>query len=550
MNIEFIKKADRSTSAIETLKALYKVEGNLGNLISSSKLKEYLKKSPVKIVITLIANPTEVELEGSHSHNDKIKSIVSTKIASDPNIYSFRNRLGSISVPEELETLLIAVGLCEYKIEEKENNTQLPDEDDERPIFLAKEPKYSFNEVLLDTETKERIIRALAIIKNRELIFDKWGYSKLDKATKSIICFYGPAGTGKTMTAEAIGDYLNKKVVHSSYAQIESKWVGEGAKNLHAIFQFAEENDAVLFFDEADSFLSSRLQTTESGSDKHYNRMSNELFQLLEEFNGCVIFSTNLLTDVDQAFKSRIIDSIEFKLPDVDTRIELIKRHIPANFPLANPINDSDYNELAALIDGFSGRDIRKSMLLSLAGAAVRYSEENIESFSFEDIKAGFLEVKHYKDSMSAAEGNIPTDVVEDLILRQKINENIIDVAIYSLYADGVLKDSERVLLNELSRALLGMTYDEVIPLPERSLEEICKDVIEQGVSKDILDTAIKVLSVDGEVDNTEVDFLKRLTRNLNYPESVIDSIIEYCKRTAELNMTWKELVLDNGAVN
>lgn len=543
MNIEFVKRAERSSSVIEAHKALNTIENQLNALISSSKFKDYIKKSPVKFVITLIANPTEYELEGACSHTQKISSIVSEKIANDTNIYVFRNRLGVLEIPETIDNLLVAMGLCEYSVESPVKS-QDSESEDERPIFIANEPKYTFDEVLLDKETKERIIRALAIIKNRDLIFNLWGYSKLDKATKSIICFYGPAGTGKTMTAEAIGDYLGKKVVHSSYAQIESKWVGEGAKNLHAIFKFAEENDSVLFFDEADSFLSSRLQTTESGSDKHYNRMSNELFQLLEEFNGCVIFSTNLLTDVDQAFKSRIIDSIEFKLPDIDTRIELIKKHIPANFPLSESITDAEFRELSEFIEGFSGRDIRKSMLLSLAGASVRYTNDSISEFTYEDIKAGFIEVKHYKDSMSAAEGNIPTEIVEDLVHRQKINENIIDIAIYSLYTDGILKNSERVLINELSRTLLGVTYDSEIPLPTRSIEEICKEVVQQGISKDILDTSIKVLTVDGHLDILEIDFLTKLIKDLEYPESIIDTIIDYSKRSAELNRTWNELMI------
>ena len=545
MNIDFIKKAEHSSSAIEAYKALDKIEDQLITLISSSKLKDYIKKSPIKFVITLIANPTEHELEGAYSHTHKINSIVSAKIANDTNIYVFRNRLGVLEVPETIDNILIAMGLCEYSVESPVKN-QDNDADDEKPVFIAKDPKYTFDEVLLDNETKDRIIRALAIIKNRDLIFNTWGYSKLDKATKSIICFYGPAGTGKTMTAEAIGDYLNKKVVHSSYAQIESKWVGEGAKNLHAIFKFAEDNDAVLFFDEADSFLSSRLQTTESGSDKHYNRMSNELFQLLEEFNGCVIFSTNLLTDVDQAFKSRIIDSIEFKLPDLDTRIQLIKKHIPSNFPLNEAIKDTEFKELSELIDGFSGRDIRKSMLLSLAGAAVRYTNDNIHGFAFEDIKVGFLEVKHYKDSMSAAEGNIPIEIVDDIIHRQTMNENIIDIAIYSLYADGILKDSERILINELSKTLLGVTYDSEISLPTRSLEEICKEVVEQGISKEILDTSIKVLTIDGNLDSTEIEFLNKLIKHLSYPDSIIDCIIDYAKHSAELNQTWENLMVAN----
>ena len=201
---------------------------------------------------------------------------MSQQLEGDAHLYSVRNRLGRIDIPKKINQLLIVIGLTEYFVNSEGSEDS---EDNEKPAFYSKEPKWNFKDVILNEDTKQRIFRALSIIENKDIIFNKWGFSKIDKATKSILCFYGPAGTGKTMTAEAIGDYLHKTIVHSSYAEIESKWVGEGAKNLHAIFKFAEENDSVLFFDEADSFLSSRIENTESSSDKHYNRMSNELYQ-------------------------------------------------------------------------------------------------------------------------------------------------------------------------------------------------------------------------------------------------------------------------------
>lgn len=84
------------------------------------------------------------------------------------------------------------------------------------------------------------------------------------------------------MCAHALASELKKKIMIASYASIESKWVGEGPKNLRRIFSDAEEQDAILFFDEADSFLSKRVSNAETGSDKHYNRMSNEMFQSLD----------------------------------------------------------------------------------------------------------------------------------------------------------------------------------------------------------------------------------------------------------------------------
>lgn len=189
--------------------------------------------------------------------------------------------------------------------------------------FNATKPKYTFDDVIINDDERRSILRALIMIKEKELAFDKWGYRKIDPATKSILCFHGAPGTGKTMCAHAVAQYLGKNLLIARYSQIQSKYTGEGEKNLRKYFEEAEKQDAVLFIDEADTFLSKRLSSSNSNS-KIYNSMSNELYQLIEDYNGCIIFASNLITDFDPAVISRIIEPVEFKLPDKETRIKII----------------------------------------------------------------------------------------------------------------------------------------------------------------------------------------------------------------------------------
>ena len=63
-----------------------------------------------------------------------------------------------------------------------------------------------------------------------------------------IINLYGEPGTGKTMAAHAIAKHLNRPLVLVNYGDIESKYVGETPKNIQAAFEFAKENNAILFF--------------------------------------------------------------------------------------------------------------------------------------------------------------------------------------------------------------------------------------------------------------------------------------------------------------
>lgn len=540
INIKYIRRIQNCNSVIEVNSSLELVEKQLSTMLQNKGV-DYFRKSNSEIVVTLIVNPTDDELVDSYKHSDQVYSILSKQLDGDSHLYSVRNRLGHIDIPQKMIRLLIAIGLTEYSIQSEKKEDA---EDSERPVFYAKKPKWNFNDVILNDDTKQRILRALSIIENKDIIFNKWGFSEIDKSTKSILCFYGPAGTGKTMTAEAIGNYLQKTIVHSSYAEIESKWVGEGAKNLHAIFKFAEETDSVLFFDEADSFLSCRIENTESSSDKHYNRMSNELFQLLEDFNGCVIFSTNLLKDVDEAFKSRIIDSIRFDLPDSEKRVLLIKSMIPSSFPI-DKINEGDLLELSNRIEGFSGRDIRKSMLISLAGAAIKQKEENIKFFSFKDIEEGFNEVLLYKEHMLAESGVIPTNVVSDIINKQKKHENIVDIATYAMLSDGAIQEQEVELLNQLSMALLGVPVSEPIVTPTKSVKTICEETKDAIDKKTLIETAIRVVSIDGKFEESEREFINQLNSFLGISSDLSHTIIDYAEKLSGLNSIWYGIDFD-----
>lgn len=51
----------------------------------------------------------------------------------------------------------------------------------------------------------------------------------------------------------------------------------------------------------------------------------------LEIFEGVVIFASNLRENYDKAFKSRFLYEIEFDLPDLDCRKQIIKNYSKKN---------------------------------------------------------------------------------------------------------------------------------------------------------------------------------------------------------------------------
>src|SRR6059058_4833972 len=141
----------------------------------------------------------------------------------------------------------------------------------------------------------EDLLSAVEVIQVERKVFDEWGLRRIQPFPHSALNFHGPPGTGKTLAAHAVAHRLNRSIMIASYAEIESKFHGEGPKNVKAIFHAAERDDAILFIDEADSLLSKRLTEVTQGSEQAINSMRSQLFICLQEFRGVVIFATNLV---------------------------------------------------------------------------------------------------------------------------------------------------------------------------------------------------------------------------------------------------------------
>lgn len=238
--------------------------------------------------------------------------------------------------------------------------------------YQAVDPEYTFDRVILPQKVLEKIDEALNIFKYEKKVFKEWGLRAIEPHPSSSLSFYGPSGTGKTMAAEAIASRLGKKILRVSYADIESKFHGEGPKMVKAIFFAAQRDDAVLFIDEADSLLSKRLTNVSSGSEQAINSMRSQLLISLERFEGIVIFATNLVVNYDQAFLTRLI-SVEFTLPDVESRKKIWHVHTQESDGnnLCIPFFDDVNLDILAEKYEFCGREIKKAVISACLHAAM-----------------------------------------------------------------------------------------------------------------------------------------------------------------------------------
>jgi hypothetical protein len=136
------------------------------------------------------------------------------------------------------------------------------------------------------------------------------------KRPKGSVLLYGPPGTGKTQFTEHVAAELNLPLISKSASAVLSKWLGDSEKNIAAAFEEAAAEDAILFFDEGDSFLRSRELARHSWE----VTQTNELLQHMERFDGIVIVATNLFRNLDAAALRRFTFKVEFRELDLGQR--------------------------------------------------------------------------------------------------------------------------------------------------------------------------------------------------------------------------------------
>ena len=251
-------------------------------------------------------------------------------------------------VPNEI---IIRNTMSEKKEDKPADNKESQD------MIESYEPRFALEQVALNEKVKEQIQTAIAAVRYKTKMTEEWGMSEYFSGNRAVILnFYGKAGTGKSMTAEAVAKALNKKVYHINYSELESKYVGETPKNIRRAFECATRDDAVLIFDEADSFLGKRLSSVTQSADYGVNITRSVLLMELEKFSGVVVFTTNLISNYDEAFKRRILLSVYFDMPDEKARLQIWKLHLSDKMPLAD---DVTAESLAGRYDKVSGADIK-----------------------------------------------------------------------------------------------------------------------------------------------------------------------------------------------
>ena len=194
------------------------------------------------------------------------------------------------------------------------------------------------------------------------------------------ILFYGAPGTGKTASAFELARQTGRDIFVVDMSKLRSKWVGDSEKNVKGLFNIyrrlcrKNERAPILLFNEADAIFMKRFENVEASVDQMNNTLQNIILQEMENLDGILIATTNLVGNLDPAFERRFLYKVEFHKPGVAARAKIWKSMIKS-------LSDADAETLAVRYD-FAGGNIENVARKSSVEYVLSGRKPSVESLS------------------------------------------------------------------------------------------------------------------------------------------------------------------------
>lgn len=203
--------------------------------------------------------------------------------------------------------------------------------------------------------TPKRLIRAL--IKNH--VANSGGFDDFvrDKGKGLVGLLAGPPGVGKTLTAEAVAETVQRPLYSISPGELGDK-PHEIDERLKKILELTQAWSAVLLLDEADVFMTTRKDT-----DITRNAIVSIFLRQLEYYQGILILTTNRADTIDDAFHSRIHFHFSYEELDAPARKAIwagLLRRLSQDTNLTVDIDPAGIEDLAKLQT--NGRQVSDSV--------------------------------------------------------------------------------------------------------------------------------------------------------------------------------------------
>ncbi|OJD38017.1 aaa family protein [Diplodia corticola] len=221
----------------------------------------------------------------------------------------------------------------------------------------------------------------LAFTQRNELDLPDFDDVILDKGKGIIILLAGPPGVGKTLTAESISERTRVPLY-----SLRASDLGTDSEQVEATLKDSLECcklwNAVLLIDEADVFMEKR-----SSDRLEQNELVSIFLRNLEYYQGVMFLTTNRVSSIDDAFRSRIDLILTYPDLDLAARAQIWSTFVSRLPPASCNLDGIDFDELAR--SELNGRDIKNVVKIARFLAA---SEK--EPLSMEHLRT-ILDIKN-----------------------------------------------------------------------------------------------------------------------------------------------------------
>ncbi|MCI5041293.1 MAG: ATP-binding protein [Donghicola eburneus] len=259
---------------------------------------------------------------------------------------------------------------------------QKPKQPKETPTLIAKPrgalaaligtayPETRLNDLILPEAVSSELNQLVVEFRKRDVL-EQHGLSPRQR-----VLLAGPPGTGKTMSASALAGELKLPLYSVLLHGLISKFMGETASKLSAIFDAVRTQRGVYLFDEIDALAAARDVDNDVGEAR---RTLNSFLQFMEEDTGpsLIIATTNIPRILDKAILRRFDLVLVYDLPSAGAIQKAMSSRL-IGFDLSEVI----WDDVVEQAQGLSSSDV----IQAAVDAARRAILDTKKSISSDDL--------------------------------------------------------------------------------------------------------------------------------------------------------------------